>query len=162
MNYSTTDVQRYIEDTDGLVKSWILPNGHISTQRMESFKRALNEYAKGNKRYAYFITFTKDPQKNLPPDNTIEKRIIKMLKSKTANAKYCVYVREGGDDSHKHVHWHVLLESYSYIKKSDLTRTYTKNIGNVDFQTKTDYNYTKPLLYMAKQNTPITLIDKRA
>lgn len=137
----------------------IIGNSIIKQQQLQRYTK--EHYNKPKvKRYSYFITFTQDPKKkHFNKVDYIEKRILKLLRGKQAHAKYCAYVREGGDKEDKHIHWHVLLESTTFVKKYDIIRNYTKEIGNVKFETKFCYDYTKTLNYISKQCSFKILFD---
>lgn len=164
MFFSEQDIQEFLENPKAynLVDKWTLPDGTLSNVSMHNFHSALQLHYKKPResRYAYWITFTQDPNKPHFNDiDYIEKRILKILGGKQANAKYCAYVREGGDVEEKHIHWHVLLESHSFVKKYDIMRNYIKNIGGIHFETKFCYDFTKTLIYMSKQCSFKILFD---
>lgn len=165
MYYDDDEVQTFLSNPQAynLVSKWTLPDGTLSKHRMLGWHQALSRYYKKpkNKRYMYFITFTLDPNKpHFTKHDQIEKAIKRILTGKTAKAINCALVREGGDETDKHVHWHALLESSAFVKKYDIMRNYIKKYGGIKFETKFDYDISKPLIYMSKQCSPIVLIGR--
>lgn len=110
--------------------------------------------------YVYMVTFTLDPKKNSFSEklyNKVEKYIKKQMSNLKSVTKLFI-VREGGDEDHKHTHWHCAVESTKYIKKYDYGKYYQKIFGSVDHSKSVTGDLQHTLMYMNKQGTPTQLI----
>lgn len=113
------------------------------------------------KKYRYMVTFTIDPKRHALNNETydkVEKYIIKQLKSKAKSIETCYLVREGGDDEHKHVHWHTVFEALVPCDSSRFDY-YEKLYGNFYFEPTKTQNLDSGMKYISKQLQPTLLIS---
>ncbi len=118
-----------------------------------------NEYDELNKTYTYMLTFTIDPKKHNVDDvklhNILEEYIIDFAERR--NPLKCDIVKEGGDEDHKHTHWHLGLELKKHIDFSNFLKHYRKKNGNVDITKSWSNIYNNILIYINK-SVPSTKI----
>ena len=71
------------------------------------------------KTYRYMITFTIDPKKvkDLKED-VVQEYIEKQLNRPALKITKAYLSKEGGDEDHKHIHWHAVVESLRTLKKN--------------------------------------------
>lgn len=116
-------------------------------------KKQIKARDKKNKRYMYMITFTCDPRKiDVKCDFMMkanEEYILDRLKKPGLKLVRLEYVREGGDDTHKHTHWHCGVVSKRYLDKWDF-KTYLKNVGRIDVDISKSSNFKHIQVYMNK------------
>jgi len=134
-------------------------NGQISKIRMEQFHAKLQNYYKSHKTYLYMVTFTLDPTKNTLNEKLykeVEQYITKLLLS-DKNFTNIKIVKEGGDEDHKHIHWHSLIKSTEFLKNNFFSH-YMKKYGKVDKSSSKSGNREYIITYISKQHQPITLL----
>lgn len=111
--------------------------------------------------YYYMITFTLDPSKpgfgTDPYYDKVEKYIRKLIQNKGWEPLYIAIVREGGDEDHKHTHWHVCFVSHCWFDSKNIAY-YKKLYGSVDISTTHSQNIFNTIKYMNKQRQPDILL----
>lgn len=156
-------------DADDYYRELISVNGAdsgVSCRKADQFHiLARRLYPTGARKfpfYYYMITFTLDPKKNKFNDllyDTVEKYIKKILVKVNKKYKpfYVQLVREGGDDDHKHTHWHACVVSETCFD-STIVSYYQQKYGNIDISTNHSQNIHPTIKYMSKQSLPISLL----
>lgn len=143
--------ERWIKDHPDL---WNVKDIITAKEFSILIKRIKAKYARmDQKRKAYFITFTINPEWWHLNDETydlIESYIIKQLKRKPLKLENVHLVREGGDAVDKHVHWHACFETTKNFKISSMSY-YKKHYGNVYSDRSRCGNIEESLNYMNKQ-----------
>ncbi len=122
-------------------------------------KHYVEEYEDENKTYTYMLTFQIDPKKQNVKDSKlhdiIEGYIIDFAERR--NPLKSDIVKEGGDEDHKHIHWHLGLELKKHIDFSNFLKHYRKKFGYVDISKSWSNVYNNILLYINKSNPSIKL-----
>lgn len=127
---------------------------YITTTPVKTLSK-LCDKARG-KRYHYMMTFTIDPSRHDTNNLDLQTEIENYIKKRTKTIKSVIesyIVKEGGDDDHKHTHWHVSILSDQPIKKSRWSY-YNTLYGMFDYSPSRDGNNQEALNYMSKQRVP--------
>lgn len=122
---------------------------------------------KKKEHYYYMLTYTLDPRlaervggfTNSYYDR-VERYITKQAQNKSWGLTFFAYVREGGDNEHKHTHWHVSIRTNKYFDFVKNTSYYAKLYGSVDKQDSILSTNIYAKKYMSKQSPPIILIGE--
>lgn len=132
-------------------------SGSVISDYADLFHKAVVRSFKGGKIYLYMLTFTKDPKKDVTDsDDKIEKYIISVLKR--TDPKELWVVREGGDKEHKHIHWHVMIQTPEYLR-SERFQYYRKKYGNIDISKSHTKNPKHIFDYISKQFKPTMYVN---
>lgn len=134
-------------------------NNQLSHVKMEQFHKKLQQYYEHNKTYLYMVTFTLDPNLNTLNEELYaeaEKYITKLLLS-DKNFTNIKIVKEGGDEDHKHIHFHSLIKSTKFLKNNFFSH-YIKKYGKIDKSTSKSGNREHIITYISKQHRPLTLL----
>lgn len=119
------------------------------------------EFALLYKSYTYMITFTIDPERHNVKSEKLHAKIDKYIKkfpiSKSCDVIRADYVREGSDKEHKHIHWHLGIETRNIFKSKTL-KYYNLKFGNTDVSKSYDNNYNNVLKYINKVNRSVQLV----
>lgn len=152
-----------IEDDDELTEFFM--DNVVKKGIVDKFTKSIKEHsiAKEMERrgYYYMLTFTLDPKKHAFTDryyDRVEKYIRGLVNNKAWNLLFFAYVREGGDEDHKHVHWHVSIKCSKALGVMKNIQYYKKRFGNVDKSRSKHSNNISAHKYMSKQSEPIVLL----
>lgn len=143
----------------------------------EQFGQKVNNYLNQKKRkqdgYYYMLTFTLNPKLAERNEaylgdgrfreswyNRVEKYIKKLSQNKAWELDFFAIVREGGDEQHKHVHWHVSIKTRKYFDFKRNLSYYMKLYGNVDKQLSKLSTNKYAYKYMSKQCEPTVLLGE--
>lgn len=152
------------DQVDYLYNLYLLPDGQVSTERMNQWSTLFRKYVSKPKKklYYYMLTYTLDPGRHSLTEsyfNSAERYIKKLVLNKSWKTEYASIVREGGDKDHKHTHWHVSIVTHKYIDNKSQNGYYIKKHGNVDMKVSKLSTVHYATIYMSKQRNPIVLKD---
>lgn len=115
-------------------------------------KQYVKEYEDENKVYTYMLTFTIDPKRHDVESTSlhdmIEDYVITFAERR--NPLKADLVKEGTDEDHKHIHWHLGLELKKYIDFSNFLKFYRNKYGSVDISKSWSNDYNNIITYINK------------
>lgn len=164
MNFAEEFYSKESQDAKDEYFMQILKGGNYAT-----FAKQAKEYLARdtNRVYYYLLTFTLDPRLAERAGgisesyyDRVERYIKKLANNKAWHLLFFAYVREGGDDDHKHTHWHVSIKTTKCFDHKRNLSYYMKLYGNVDKQVSKIKTNIYAKKYMSKQREPVILIGE--
>lgn len=139
---------------------------HLMTKYIKKFatyfEMVMKEYEKNNKIYTYMLTFTIDPKLHDVKDKSLHDKIATYIYGYTVarNPLRADIVKEGTDEDHKHIHFHLGLEVKKTIDFSNSLKYYRKTYGSVDVSSSKYGNiYNNVLKYINKSIPSVELVN---
>lgn len=123
------------------------------------YKKTLDDYESKHKKYTYMLTFTVNPAKHDPEDHALQDILTEYITdyAERRNPIRADLVKEGGDTTDKHTHYHLGLLMKKHIDFSNTLKYYRKKYGNVDVSKSWSNDYEKVLIYINKQSPPLRI-----